>query len=226
MTNLILDIDDTAYAFTDTFIKFINNRLQRSFTRPIQPLEWGSQEVFGIGRAQFDYLLKNFTEHNNFRKLPYLKGFWEAACWFHNNEKAYGHPHYITLREPNAFIQTFNSLQSLYSDMHSFHAAQSFHLHIANPKHQTKAKIINSIRHWGEDDTVFIDDNPTLINQVAKECPGVLTIWLNTLNFHPEIASPHYLVSTWSEVIDLLKSRDHDLLLKHSMHPEEQLSLV
>jgi len=74
---------------------------------------------------------------------------------------------------------------------------------------------------------VFIDDCPAYINDVVEHCPGILTIWMNTLNIASDNCHPHYEVKNWTEVNAMLfGTDDFEDLMANSAHPGIQQRLA
>ena len=178
MINLYLDLDDTTFDFSRDFVKFANERYgKEKYVIPDKPEEYSAPAVFGMTQEELRAILVHYVEQFKFATQPLLPGVKDAFDQLIDGQDI-GDTHFITVRNPESFLQTLARLQDFfYNDLGNHFPGLCYSLHMANSSHHKKWQIINTLHDSGRlEGGVFIDDAPDYINDVAKHCPGIVTI--------------------------------------------------
>jgi len=225
MINFYIDLDDVIFNFSRDFAAFVNDRYKKEkCVIPDNPAEFTEITVFGMEREPFLYLLGLYIESGRFAVQPLMPGAARMMLRFAKNNIK---PNFITVRDPKSVIHTMTRLQDVYHDLGIRVPYNSHRLWIANRKYHKKWHIINELSRFVTRG-IFIDDHPKYINDVVKHCPGVIAIWMNTLNVKGDDCCPHYEVSNWEEVDTLIFNPENnfEVLLANSAHPGVQQNLA
>ncbi len=223
MINFYIDLDDVVFDFSRDFAAFVNARYNKTkIVIPDNPYEFTEITVFGMEKKKFMYLLGLYIEAGRFAIQPLISG---AAKFLRKMAESGGKPNFITVRDPESVMHTMSRLQDLYHLWGVTIPYTAFRLHIANSKHHRKWQIINELGRFAPKG-IFIDDCPAYINDVVKNCPGVITIWMNTLNIMKNDCDPHFEVSTWAEIHTLINNNSFEELTAKSARPGVQERLT
>lgn len=226
MINLYFDLDDVVFDFSRDFINFVNESYGREqYKISNEPALFNPEEVFGMDEKTLRYLLNYYIEAGKFAIQPLMPGAFDALNYF--VEHPYfpcNIPNFITVRDPQSIIHTITRLQDVYHDLGYVYPLRGFQLFSANSKYHKKWHLIKELSRFNSQG-IFVDDHPDYINDVLKHCPGVITIWMNSLNIKNG-AHPHYEVKGWKEIIKLLETNIYEDLLAKSNHPGVQTEII
>ena len=227
MINLYIDLDDVVFDFKTSFLNFVNESMDREFNIPTNMDSWSIEKAYGVSEKLFNHFLLLYGEYGRFETQKFMPGASKMMGHFHlNPNDKFNIPHFITSREPEAYIQTLRQLNDIYHSWLAGSPTNCYHLYMANHKRELKYNIIRELNRINKQG-IFIEDNPDYVNDVVKYCPGVVIFWFNYYHYNKSLCEPHYSVSSWDEIYGMLsnKSLSFDTLLRYSKHPGVQLEI-
>ena len=227
MIDLYIDLDDTIFDFSRDFLSFVNESMKRDFKLPTKLEEWSSLQAFGLTTQMMGEYLKLYGKLGRVEIQPTMPGAEDFLDFIQSEDYVFPAPHFITVRSADVYIQTLRRLRLLYEGIGCFYPTSRFHLHMSYNKHQLKWKTIKELNN-SAGQGIFIDDNPFYINDVVRECPGVITFWMNSLNLDTSLCGPHYTVTSLVQVSNIIQaySLDFKSILSHSIRPGIQEELI